>query len=298
MILVVGATGILGGETARQLAARGVGVRGLVRAGADPGKVSGLEKAGVAIVRGDLREPQTLASACAGVDAVVSTVSAMPFSWQPGNTLQDVDRRGQMSLIDAARKAGVRRLIYVSFPHDGSVSFLLGDAKLAAENHLRSSGMEFTILYANYFMEVWPNLAFGFDYGSCKATVFGEGHNRLSWVSFRDVARNAVEAISSACARNQALPAGGPQAVSPLEAIAIFEKRSGTSWQVTHVPVDALRKQKATAADEVQESVAALQIMYATSMITMDPKDYLVSDHLVRVEDYAESVVKKAAAVS
>ena len=298
MVLVVGATGIVGGEVARLLAAKGMGARGLVRVGSDPGKVSGLEKAGVTIVRGDLREPQTLAAACRGVDAVISTVSAMPFSWQPGNTLQDVDRRGQMALMDAARKEGVRRLIYVSFPHDGSVSFPLGDAKIATESYLRSSGLEYTILQANWFMEVWLSPAFGFDYGACKAMVFGEGNNRLSWVSFRDVARTAVEAVSSDRARNQALSVGGPQALSPLEVIAIFEKQSASSWQVTHVPVDALRKQKASAADEVQESVAALQIMYATAAIVMNPKDYLVSDHLVRVEDYAESVVKKPAAVS
>jgi NADH dehydrogenase len=298
MVLVVGSTGLLGGEVARQLSAKGVGVRGLARASADATKVAGLEKAGVSVCRGDLRQPETLAAACRGVESVVTTVSAMPFSWKPGNTIHEVDRKGQMALIDAAQRAGVRRLVYISFPHDAAVSFPLGDAKIATEKHLKGSGLEYTVLQANYFMEVWLSPALGFDYGSCKATVFGEGANKLSWVSFRDVARTAVEAVSSPKARNAVLPVGGPRALSPQEVIAVFEKQGGSSWQVSHVPVDALRKQKADAADEVQESIAGLQIMYATSAaVAMDARDFLVGDNLVSVADYAASVVKKGAAV-
>jgi len=298
MILVAGATGLVGGEAARQLRARGEEVRCLVRTSSDAAKVASLEKAGVSIVRGDLRQPESLAAACRGVQTVVTTVSAMPFSWQPGNTIQDVDRKGQVALIDAARNAGVRRLVYVTFPHDPAVSFPLGEAKIAVEKHLASSGLEYTVLQANWFMEIWLSPAFGFDHENCKAAVFGDGSNKLSWVSYRDVARNAVEAVSSRKARNAVLPAGGPQALSPLEVVAIFEKLGGHAWEVSHVPLDALRSQKAGAADEVQESVAGLQIMYAASPVAMDSRDYLVSSHLASVGDYAGSVVKKAAAVS
>jgi uncharacterized protein YbjT (DUF2867 family) len=298
MVLVVGATGMVGGEAARQLSASGVEVRGLARASSDPAKVAGLERAGVSIVRGDLRQPESLAAACRGTDAVIATVSAMPFSWQSDNTIQEVDRRGQTALIDAAKKAGVRRFIFVAFPHDPEVSFPLGDAKIAVEKHLKSSGLEYVVLQANYFMEIWLSPAFGFDQGSCKATIFGDGNNKLSWVSYRDVARTAVEAVSNRRARNAILPVGGPQALSPLEVIANFEKLGGSSWQVNLVPVDALRKQMAGATDEVQESVAGLQIMYATSRMSMDVRDCLVSDRLASVRDYAESVLKKAAAVS
>ncbi len=294
MVLVAGATGLLGGEVARQLRARGVEVRGLVRASSDAAKVAGLEKAGVSLCRGDLRQPESLAAACRGAEAVVTTVSAMPFSWQPGNTIQEVDRAGQMALIDAARKAGVHRLIYISFPHDPAISFPLGDAKIAVEKHLASSGLDYTVLQANYFMEVWLSPALGFDYGTHKATVFGDGTNRLSWVSFRDVARTAVAAVSSDKARKAVLPVGGPQALSPQEVIAIFEKQGGNAWQVSRVPVEALRKQKTDAADQLQESIAGLQIEYAASPVAaMRAGDYLVSEQLVSVADYAASVLKK-----
>jgi NADH dehydrogenase len=298
MVLVVGATGHVGGEAARQLLAKGVEVRGLVRSSSDSAKVAGLEKAGISIVRGDLRDPESLAAACRGVDAVITTVSAMPISWQQDNTIQDVDRKGQMALIDAARKAGVRRLVHVSFPHDPALSFPLADAKIATEKHLKASGLEYTVLQANFYMESWLSPALGFDYGSGKATIFGDGKNKKSWVSFRDVARTAVEAISSNRAKNTVLPVGGPEALSPLQVIAIFEKKSGSSWQVNHVPVEALRQQKAAATDEVQETFAGLQLTYATSDWAMNAHDYLVTDRLVSVSDYAESVLKKAAVAS
>ena len=298
MILVAGATGLVGGEAARRLRARGEEVRGLVRQASDAAKVSALEKAGVSVVQGDLRKPDSLSAACRGVDAVITTVSAMPFSWQPGNTIQDVDLKGQVALIDAARNAGVRRVIYVTFPHDPAVSFPLGDAKIAVERHLASSGLEYAVLQANWFMEIWLSPAFGFDHGNHKATVFGDGRNKLSWVSYRDVARAAAEAVSSRKARNAVLPVGGPQALSPLEVIAVFEKLGGNTWEVNHVPVDALRRQKEGAADEVQESVAGLQLMYATSRVAMETRDYFVAGQLASVRDYAESVVKNAAAVS
>jgi uncharacterized protein YbjT (DUF2867 family) len=297
MVLVVGATGFLGGEIARLMSAKGGGVRGMVRSSSDPGKVSGLEKAGVSIVKGNLCEPESLAGACKGVDAVITSATAI-FSWKPGNTLQDVDRRGQIALIDAARKAGIRRLVHVSFPHDPSISCPLDEAKIAVEKHLKASGMEFAVLQANFFMEVWLSPALGFDYGNGKATIFGDGRKKISWVSSHDVARTAVEAVSNGRAKNAVLPVGGPEALSPLQVVALFEKRSGTSWQVSHVPVEALRQQKAAATDEVQESIAGLQIGYATSNWEMNVHDCLISDGLTTVGSYADAALKKVGAAS
>jgi uncharacterized protein YbjT (DUF2867 family) len=292
MVLIVGATGSVGGEADRLLAAKGIEVQGLCRATSDPAKVAGLEKVGVKIVKGDLRDPASLAAACRGADAVITTVSSMPVSWQKDNTIQDVDRKGQIALIDAARKAGVRRLVYVSFPHDSANTFPLGEAKIAVESHLKSGGLEYAVLQASYFMEKWLSPMIGFDYGSGKATVFGEGKNKISYVSERDVARTAVEAVSSPKAKNAVLPVGGPEQLTLLQVIAIFEKRSGSSWHVDHVPVEALRKQKAAATDEVQDTFAGLQIEYAVGSWAMNPRDYLVREGLASVADYAASVLK------
>jgi uncharacterized protein YbjT (DUF2867 family) len=296
MVLVAGATGMVGGEVCRRLKAAGAKVRALARESSAAEKVSALQAAGIEVARGDLRNRASLDAAARGVEAVVSTVSAMPFSWSPDNTIGEVDVGGQRNLIDAARAAGARRFVYVSFPDDPEVSFGLGNAKRATEKHLRSSGMEYTSLWANYFMEVWLTPAFGFDYAGGKAAVFGEGSNPISWVSYVDVARNAVAALSSDAGRNSILPVGGSQALSPLEVVAVFERQGGAKWNVDRVPVEALRSQKAAAQDEVSEAVAALQIMYATSKMAMSPDSYLVQDGLRSVADYARSVLVATAA--
>src|SRR5262245_3022323 len=111
MILVVGSTGLLGGEICRQLHARGHPVRGLVREGSP--REAWLRDLGVDIARGDLKEPPSLRAACAGVDAVLTTANGIR-SRRPGDSLTSVDRDGTLALVAAARAAGVARFVYTS----------------------------------------------------------------------------------------------------------------------------------------------------------------------------------------
>ena len=292
-VLIAGATGMVGGEAARILSSGGNAVRALVRSTSGGEKVAPLKSAGIEVVEGDLRDRPSLDAACEGVDAVITTVSAMPFSWQEGNTFGEVDRDGTIRLIDAAAAAGARRFVYTSFPHSPEPGFALGDAKAAAEDHLRSSGIEYAILAANFFMEVWLSPALGFDYPNHSATVYGDGTNRMSWVSYKDVARTAAEAVSNPKAKNAVLPVGGPSIHTPLEVVTIFEKASAKTWTLSHVSVAALQEQKSAATDEVQEAVAMLQLGYAIAPgWAMDPTDYLVASDLRSVEQYAREVTQ------
>jgi NADH dehydrogenase len=92
--LVVGATGLLGSEVCRLLAAEGKPVRALVRQTSDQTKVAELESLNIEIARGDLKDPATLAAACGGVNALISTASST-LSRQDGDSIQTVDLEGQ-----------------------------------------------------------------------------------------------------------------------------------------------------------------------------------------------------------
>src|SRR5262245_51749282 len=127
MNLVVGATGILGGEVCRQLAAQGKPVRALVRETSNPEKLAQLEGLGAELVRGDLKDRRSLDAVCRGVSAVISTASST-LSRQEGDSIDSVDGQGQAALIDAAEAAGVRQFVFISFP-DGGVAFPLQSAK-------------------------------------------------------------------------------------------------------------------------------------------------------------------------
>ena len=231
MILVVGATGLVGSEICGQLAARGKQVRALVRATADPAKVDRLRALGAEITVGDLRDANSLQAACRGANAVITTASALPFTYEPDvNTPQTTDQDGYLSLIAAAREAGTRHFVHTSFP-PVAASFPLQDAKRAVEDGLRSSGLTYTILQPTFFSEVWLSPGMGFDYVNHKATIYGEGQNATSWISYADVAQFAVACLDNPAARNATLELGGPDALSPLAVVGVFEKVGGRSFR-------------------------------------------------------------------
>lgn len=69
---------------------------------------------GAELVEGDLKDAASLARACAGVEAVISTASST-LSRQAGDSIASVDEQGQLALVDAARTAGATRFVFVSF---------------------------------------------------------------------------------------------------------------------------------------------------------------------------------------
>lgn len=297
MILVVGATGMTGSEVCGLLTARGQRVRALARVTADAGKLEKLRAMGAEIAQGDLRDVASLRRAVDGVDAVVVTASSMPFAYVPdANTPAMTDRDGVIDLVDAARSAGVGHFVYTSFPQFGA-EFPLQDAKRAVEARLRASGLTHTILQPTYFMEVWLSPAVGFDYANRKATIYGDGENGISWISFADVARFAVAALDNPAARNVTLELGGPEALSPLEVIRTFERVGGKPWEYVKVPAEALQAQLDAAAEPMQRSFAALMRCYAdTQPIDMTATLKAIPMTLSRVEDYARQVTAIAPA--
>jgi NADH dehydrogenase len=261
MNLVVGATGMLGGEICRLLAAERKSVRALVRRTSAPDKVSTLDALGAEIVYGDLKDPESLAMACRGSHAVISTASSVR-SRQSGDSIETVDEQGQLHLIDVAERAGVAHFVLISFP-EIDVDFPLQSAKRAIEDRLRRGSMTYTILQPTVFMEVWLSPALGFDAVTGTAQIYGAGQNRISWISFQDVAKFAVAALDNARANNATIKLGGPEALSPLEVVHLVEQTSGRKMTVQHVPEEALRGQYASAADALQKSFAALMLSYA-----------------------------------
>lgn len=272
MILVSGATGMVGSEVCRLLAGRGEPVRALVRATSDPELVARLESFGAELVRGDLKDPASLEAACRQVSAVISTASSMR-SRQEGDSIESVDRQGQLSLVDAAAKAGVKHFILISFPQV-DLAFPLQTAKRAVEQRLRSSGMTYTILQPTCFAEVWLSPALGFDPANAKAQIYGAGENRTSWISFRDVAECAVAALENPRAANTVIRLGGPEALSPSQVVRLAEEITGKNFDVQFVPEEALRAQYSAASDPLQQSFAGLMLYYARGDV-IDPKEAL-----------------------
>lgn len=293
MVLVVGATGLVGSEVCRKLAVRGEKVRALVRTTSAKDKTEDLRSHGVELVVGDLKDPSSLVAACRGVDTVISTASST-LSRQAGDSIESVDATGQMNLVKAAKATNVQRFIFVSFRRAPGLSFPLGEAKRAVEEAIAT--MNFTVIQASYFMEVWLGPELGFDYAGAKARICGPGTAPISWVSFADVAEMCVVAVRHPEAARRTIAFGGPQALSSLEAVVLFEKIGGKPFTVEHIPVEALRAQFEAATDSMQRSFAALMLGSANG----DAMDMTqIADEfgmrLASVEGYARSVLGKPA---
>lgn len=296
MVLVVGATGLVGGAVCQKLADRGEKVRALVRATSSKERVEALRSSGAELCTGDLKDPQSLANACRGIDAVISTASST-LSRQPGDSIESVDAAGQLNLVEAAMGAKASRFVFVSFRRPPGLSFPLGDAKERVEQAIKS--LNFTIIQASFFMEVWLSQALGFDYANATARIYGPGASPISWVSFRDVAEMCALGLRHRAAERRVIEFGGPEALSPLQVVARFEKISGRSIQLEHVSEPALLSQLDHATDSLQKSFAALMLAYARGdAINMASVVDTFGIRLTSVNDFARSVLAKAAAGS
>ncbi len=232
MVLLVGGTGQLGGRIARELLSKGVQVRALCRAGSASGALTRL---GATIAVGDLKDPASLAAACEGIDTVITTANS---SRRGGaDTVDAVDLAGTRNLIDAARGAGVAHLVYTSvYGASADAPFPFMAAKGKSEDHLRASGMAWTILAPNAFMESWPGTIVGAPASAGQQVVLvGEGRRRHAYVAEHDVVQFAVAAVLDPAARNRRLSIGGPSAVSWRDVVATYEQALGRSIDVRYV---------------------------------------------------------------
>jgi uncharacterized protein YbjT (DUF2867 family) len=261
-----------------------------VRSTAEQSKLDHLWDMGVALVYGDLKDRASLVAACQGVDAVIMTASTT-ISRQPDDSIEAVDHAGALDLVSVAQSAGVRHFVYTSYLGSidtGPDPCPLTLAKRSVERAVQESGMIYTILRPGAFMEIWLGPAVGFDAPNASATIYGSGQSKLSWISLGDVAEFALQSLDNLAARNTVLELGGPEALSQLEVVKLFEEMSGSPFTLTRVPVEALQAQKAAATDSLQHSFATLMLaMTEDHAVEMGETLKLFPMKLASVKDYA-----------
>jgi uncharacterized protein YbjT (DUF2867 family) len=232
MILVVGATGALGGLIARRLLANQRKVRILVRRGSN---YQPLVAAGAEAIIGDLKELSSLRAACQGAGAVITTANA---AFRSGtDTVATVDDEGNHNLISAAAEAGVRRFVFISiFGSDPNSPSPLLRAKALTEERLRASGMTFTILQPDVYLDVLVAIAVGEPVRRGRpVTLVGEGRRRHSFVARQDVAAYAVAMLDDPAAANQTIPIGGPEPVSWRDVVEMAEHEVGHPIEIRNI---------------------------------------------------------------
>lgn len=233
LVLVVGATGVLGSATVRCLVASGHRVRGMTRHAARKREVEWL---GAEPAIGDLADPASLARACAGVDRVFA--AAHGALGRARNRSEVVDDAGHRALIDAARDARVGRFVYTSAlgaAPDHPVDFFRTKWKI--EQYLASSGVPHVVLRPSAFME-WHAHAFN---GAAilskgRAVILGTGTKRRNFVAARDVAQVAARALIGDLPPAHLLAIGGPGDFTNDEVAALYAQIARVPTRITHIP--------------------------------------------------------------
>jgi uncharacterized protein YbjT (DUF2867 family) len=221
MFLVSGATGNVGGELVRALAAAGQPVRALARGAAPAGLPAGVE-----VATGDLDRPESLAGALRGI----SGVFLLPgYADMPG-------------LLEVIRQAGVERVVLLSGSSaDGDTSNAISAYMAASEAAVRGSGLPATILRPSGFMSntlQWaPQLASG---DVVRAPFANAG---VAVIDPRDIAAVAALALTGRGHQGQTYRITGPQALRPADRVRILAAVLGRELRFEAQPDDEARRE-------------------------------------------------------
>jgi uncharacterized protein YbjT (DUF2867 family) len=215
-VLVVGATGYLGGLTVRALIARGKRVRALVRPGSE---VTDLPTEGVELVRGDMLDPAALAPAMAGVSAVLT--SAIGYSRRKKGDSLRTDTEGNRNLVDAAKRAGAPRFVFLSILACDQASDVPHFwAKKLTEDYLQQQGVPFVALRPGAFLGAprgryreW--ILQGLQKGQVMAMT--PAGIRITYIAPDEVARALAMAVDESRAVGQRIDLGSDRPLSGPE---------------------------------------------------------------------------------
>jgi uncharacterized protein YbjT (DUF2867 family) len=220
MILVTGATGTNGRLLVERLLDRAERVRVLVRS---PEKAATMFPDEVEIARGDLDDRDSLQAAMEGVEKL--------FLLAPVDLRQ---RELESNAIDAAKASGVGHIVKLSIIHasDNPRSALIS-AHDAAEQRIRQSGLDFTFLRPNMFMQELLRQAETIR--SQNAFYFPFGDMPLSLIDARDIADVAAKVLTERGHEKQLYTLTGPAAVTGREMAEALSK--ATARPIQYVPV-------------------------------------------------------------
>ncbi|CDM95776.1 MAG: SDR family oxidoreductase [Limnospira sp. PMC 1291.21] len=234
-LLIVGATGTLGRQIARRALDEGYQVRCLARSYK---KAAFLKEWGAELVPGNLCDPETLKPALEGVKVVIDAATARPTD---SLSIKDVDWKGKVALIQAAKAAGVERFVFFSFlDAEKYTQVPLLEIKRCTEKFLAESGLKYTILRPCGFLQgLIGQFAIPILDGQ---SVWVPGvSSPIAYMDTQDIAKITIRALSVPEAENKTFPVVGSRAWTADEIIRLCERLSGKQARVTRTPNSIVR---------------------------------------------------------
>jgi uncharacterized protein YbjT (DUF2867 family) len=213
MIIVTGAGGTVGGEVVRQLQSAGAAFRGAYHS---ESKAVAARAQGIDAVALDFNEPESLDAAFRGADKLFLLSGGANQVEQESNA------------VEAAKRAGVKHIVKLSVIGAGEESFSFAKMHRAAEKAVEASGIAWTFLRPNGFMQNMENYSLP-TIKSQNAFYSSVGDSKVAHVDVRDIAAVAVKALTEPGHESKAYTLTGPSAVSNHEIAQKLSESSGRS---------------------------------------------------------------------
>jgi uncharacterized protein YbjT (DUF2867 family) len=249
MILIVGATGLVGSATVRHLTACGVPVRALVRSAE---KAATLANPGVEAMVGDLEQPVSLDAALDGVTRalLISPLHPRQVAWQ-GN------------FVEAARRTGGVQIVKLSGLGTAPDSPLRsGRWHAQTERHIADAGLPFTYLHPPFFMQNLLRSAAAIAAQGVLVASMQAG--KIAMVDARDVAAVAVAALTSDDHVGKTYTITGPEALSFQEVAQKLAAATGRAVTYQDVPLAAVQQEMV--ATGLPEWLVDVRMEFATAL--------------------------------
>ncbi len=219
MILVTGATGTIGSELLRELVRQGEPVRAAVH-------VRPLELDGVETCSIDYDRPETLPPALEAVDTLF---------------LLSQEVTHERPMVDAAREAGIKRVVYISSFRADTDTFIVGRLHREMELRIQDSGMAWTFLRPNYSMQNFVTIM-GDEIRNEDAFYDSIGDAGVSRIDARDVSHVAARVLTEAGHDNRAYDLTGPEAITQHQAAATLSEALGRRIRYVELDDDSYRR--------------------------------------------------------
>lgn len=239
LVLVTGATGLVGSDLAARLLVRGYRVRVLAR------KAEEVNLPGAEIAEGDITYPDSLEKACNGVEAVIHLVAVIREKEK--DAFREVNYRGTVNILRSAENAGAARFIHLSaLGATENPAYRYAHSKWLAEEAVRSSMIGWTIIR--------PSVIYGRGFGFFNriiqsvrisppfmAPVPGMGRTLFQPIAVEDVNHCIIRALEDAGLVCGVYEIGGPEHVSYGEMVDAVLKILGRRRLQIPVPVSLMK---------------------------------------------------------
>jgi uncharacterized protein YbjT (DUF2867 family) len=223
-ILVTGATGTIGREVVRHLSKKNAAVRAGVR---DAGKARAQFGESVELTSFDFEDAASYPVALQGVEKLFILPPLTP------NQVEVT-----IALVDAAKSAGVRHIVKLSaIGADPAATFKIGKWHGQTDEHIRQSGLGFTLLRPNSFMQNFINYFPPRD----GVIYLPWGDGKASFVDTRDVGAVAAEALTGQGHESAGYDLTGPEAFGIADVACILSTVAGKEIRYVDVPEAAAR---------------------------------------------------------